>query len=81
MVKPIGNRILVRQTDSADKIGEILMPDTARTNKMLGEVIADQVDSPVAKGNIIYFGSAIAIDVNGEQLLVVKYKDILAIVE
>lgn len=93
-IKPLGDRILIKQTEQTEeKIGGIIIPDTAKEKPQEGEVIAvgpgkmldtGQRQAPnVSVGNKILYGKYAGTEVKygGEEYLIVREDDILAIIE
>lgn len=93
-IKPLHDRVLVRRIEEETKTaGGIIIPDTAKEKPTRGEIIAtgqggrDEngklVPLAVKEGDIVLFtkwgGTEIKVD--GEELLIMKESDILAIVE
>ena len=93
-VRPLHDRILVKRLDQEAKSkGGIIIPDTAKEKPMEGRVIAvgtgkvseEGVVSPldVKKGDRILFskysGSEIKLD--GDEHLIIREEDILAVLE
>jgi chaperonin GroES len=91
-IRPLSDRVLVKRVDSESKsAGGIVIPDTAQEKPMIGEVIAvgngKVLDSgetrklDVAAGDRILFGkySGTEVKIDGEQYLVMKEDDIMAI--
>lgn len=93
-VQPLGDRILVKALEAKEKTkGGIILPDTAKEKPQEGKVIAvgkgklleDGTVKPleVRVGDAILYGkySGTEINHNGEDLLILKEDDILAIVK
>jgi chaperonin GroES len=91
-IKPLADRVLVRALEEAEvKRGGIIIPDTAKEKPQEGEVIAvgpgrlnekgDRVTPEVKKGDRVLFGkySGTEVSVTGDQLLIMRESDILAI--
>jgi chaperonin GroES len=86
-VKPLADRVLVKPEKSESKTaGGIIIPDTAQEKTQIGSVIAvgdDKEKIKVKAGDKImhdkYAGTAIKID--GEDYLIVKAEDIVAVIE
>jgi len=93
-IKPLHDRVLVRRLEQEEKTaGGIIIPDTAKEKPQQGEVLAcgsgarDEagkiVPMDVKVGDVVLFakwgGTEVKID--GEDLLVMKESDIIAIVE
>lgn len=89
-VKPLADRVFVRTLEAEDKVGSIIIPDTAKEKPQKGEVIAvgpgkrdkdgTRVKMSVKKGDKVLFGkwSGTEITLEGEELLIVNESDILA---
>ncbi|GMO46819.1 MAG: co-chaperone GroES [Treponemataceae bacterium] len=86
-VKPLSDRVLVKPEKSETKTaGGIIIPDTAQEKTQIGSVTAigdDKEKIKVKVGDRImhdkYAGSSIKID--GEDYLIVKGEDIIAVIE
>jgi chaperonin GroES len=92
--RPLHDRVLLRRTDEDDKTaGGIIIPDTAKEKPMEGEVLStgpgirgeDGKLHPldVKEGDRVLFGkwSGTEVNVDGEELLIVKESDIMGIIE
>ncbi len=92
--RPLHDRVVVRRLEAEEKTaGGIIIPDTAKEKPMEGEVIAvgpgarDEagklVPLDVKAGNRILFGkwSGTEVKLDGEELLIMKESDIMAIIE
>lgn len=92
--RPLGNRVLLRRLKSEEKLkGGILLPDTAKKKQEQAEVVAvgpgkaDKAGTvapmPVTVKQIVlieqYSGQEVTLD--GEDFVIVRADDILAIVE
>lgn len=93
-IQPLGDRILVKALEAEEKTkGGIVLPDTAKEKPQEGKVIAigkgklieDGTIKPleVKIGDIVLYGkySGTEISHDGEDLLILKEDDILAIVK
>lgn len=85
-VKPLGDRVLVKMVEGESKTaGGIYIPQTAQEKTQEGVVIAVGDDESInvkAKDRVLYdkyAGSTIKVD--GEEQLIVKMSDILAVIE
>ena len=94
-LKPLGDRLIVRAIDEEEKTASgLVLPDTAKEKPQKGEVIAagdgrwdedgeKRIPLDVAKGDVVlyskYGGTEIKVD--GEDLLVLRESDVLAVVE
>ncbi len=93
-LRPLHDRALVRRVESeARSTGGIIIPDTAQEKPMEGEVLSvgsgargeDGKVHPldVKAGDRILFGkwSGTEVTLDGEELLIMKESDIMAIIE
>lgn len=93
-IKPLGDRILIRPLKAEEKTkGGIILPDTAKEKPQEGKVIAvgkgktlesGKVESLEVKvGDKVLYGkySGTEIKIEGEEHLIVKEEDVLAIIE
>jgi Co-chaperonin GroES (HSP10) len=86
-VKPLGDRILIKIQESETKsAGGIIIPQTAQEKTQNGVVVAVGTDKDVIKvkeGDKVmydkYAGAQIKID--GVDHLIVKFSDVLAVIE
>lgn len=94
-LKPLGDRVIVRAIDEEETTASgLLLPETAKEKPQKGEIVAagegrwdedgeKRVPLDVNKGDVVlyskYGGTDIKVD--GEDLLVLRESDILAIVE
>ncbi|MEJ2093452.1 MAG: co-chaperone GroES [Syntrophobacterales bacterium] len=93
-VKPLNDRVLVKRIEETQTTkGGIVIPDTAKEKPMEGRVIAvgpgkmsdagNRMSLQAKEGDRILFGkySGTEIKVEGEEYLMMREDDILAIVE
>jgi len=91
--RPLHDRVVVRRVEEETKTaGGIIIPDTAKEKPMQGEVIAvgpgarDEAGRIVApdvkKGDRVLFGkwSGTEVKIDGEDLLILRESDVLAVV-
>ena len=87
-IKPLADRVLVRPATAEEKtIGGIIIPDTAKEKPLKGEVIAvgngtKDEDMILKPGDNVFYGkyAGTEIELNGEQYLIMRQSDILAII-
>jgi chaperonin GroES len=91
--RPLHDRVLVRRIEEDQKVGSIIIPDTAKEKPQQGEVIAvgngargddnEIIPLDVKAGDKILFGkwSGSEVKIDGEELLIMKESDILGIVD
>jgi chaperonin GroES len=93
-VRPLHDRVIVHRLDEGEqKIGGIIIPDTAKEKPQQGQVIAagsgkakddgKRIPLDVKAGDRILFGkySGQEITLDGEEYLIMKEDEVLAIIE
>ena len=93
-VRPLHDRVIVRRTEEQEKTkGGIIIPDTAKEKPVEGKVIAvgpgkvmengKRVPLQVKEGDNVLFGKYAGTDIKieGEEHLIMREDDIIAIVE
>src|SRR6266436_7443270 len=93
-VRPLHDRIIVQRIEEGEqKVGGIIIPDTAKEKPQQGKVIAagngkskddgKRVPLDVTTGDTILFGkySGQEIKLDGEDYLIMREDDVLAIIE
>lgn len=87
-VKPLADRILVKPVKSEEKIGGIIIPDTASKEKPTqGSIVAvgngTKDEEMILKvGDEVLYGkySGTEIELDGEKYLIMRQSDILAVI-
>lgn len=85
-VTPMGARVLIKPKKEEERTkGGIYIPDSAKEKKKEGEVVAagtlkDEKPIPLKQGDRILYGgySHEEIEVDGEEYVIVEYKDVVA---
>ncbi len=93
-IRPLADRVLVKPTEPEEtKKGGIIIPDTAKEKPMQGKIMevgkghqteeGKLIPMSVKKGDKILYGkySGTEISVDGEDLLIMRESDVLAIVD
>src|SRR3954471_19852713 len=93
-VRPLHDRIIVQRLEEGEqKVGGIIMPDTAKEKPQQGKVIAagngkskedgKRVPLDVKAGDLILFGkySGQEIKLDGEEFLIMKEDEVLAVID
>ena len=93
-IRPLHDRVLVRRTEEErTSAGGIIIPDSATEKPNRGEIIAagngritdggDVRAMDVKVGDSVLFGqyAGTAVKVDGEELMMMKEEDILAVIE
>lgn len=93
-LKPLGSRLVVKPQEGLEKTDSgIIVPDTAQEDTQRGEVMAvgpgkslddgsrEEID--VEEGDTVYYAQygPTELEVEGEEVLVLDYSDVLAVVE
>lgn len=87
-IKPLADRVVVKPADAEEKTASgIIIPDTAKEKPQKGTVVAvgpGKKDEPltVKEGDSVLYGkySGTEINIDGEDLLIMRESDILGIV-
>jgi chaperonin GroES len=93
-IRPLHDRIIIQRLEEGEqKVGGIIIPDTAKEKPQQGKVIAagsgktkddgKRIPLDVTAGDTILFGkySGQEIKLNGEEYLIMKEDEVLAIIE
>ena len=93
-IRPLQDRVLLRRVEEEEKTaGGIIIPDTAKEKPQQGEIIAvgegrvldsgERQAPAVAAGDTVLFGkySGTEVKVEGEELLVMREDDVMAVIE
>ena len=93
-IQPLADRILVKRLDDDEeqKVGGIIIPDTAKEKPQEAEVVAvgpgrlddgNRVAPEVKKGDKVLIGkySGTEVKIDGEEMLILRESDIMAIIE
>ena len=92
-IKPLADRVLVRRLDDEEeqKVGGIIIPDTAKEKPQEAEVVAvgpgslddgKRVPPEVKEGDKVLIGkySGTEVKIEGEEYLIIREDELLAIV-
>ena len=87
-VKPLADRVLVLPAQAEEKVGGIIIPDTAKEKPQRGKVVAvgqgTKDEAMVLKeGDEVLYGkyAGTELESNGEKYLIMRQSDVLAVVE
>lgn len=86
-VQPLDERVLVEPVEVEEKVGSIIIPDTAKEKPMMGNVVAvgtdEDLQKVLKKGDKVIFGKYAGeeIKIEGKKHLIITRSDILAKVE
>ena len=92
-IKPLADRVVVKPADADETVqGGIIIPDTAKEKPQKGEIMAvgpgkasdtgEIVKMTVKKGDTVLYGkySGTEVTIDGEDYLIVRESDILAVI-
>jgi len=92
-IKPLSDRVVIKAQEAEEKTASgIILPDTAKEKPQIGEIVAtgpgkvnesgNLVKMSVKKGDKVLYGkySGTEISHNGDDLLIMRESDILAVV-
>ncbi len=92
-VKPLSDRVVVRALEETEQMrGGLYIPDTAKEKPQQGEIVAagpgkydengKRVPMDVKPGDKVLYGkySGTEVTVEGEQLLILRESDVLAVI-
>ncbi len=87
-IKPLADRVLVQSAPAEEKVGGIIIPDTAKEKPQRGKVIAvgqGTKDDPMVlkEGDTVLYGkyAGTELENEGEKYLMMRQSDVLAVVE
>ena len=86
-IKPLADRVLVKPAAAEEKIGGIIIPDTAKEKPLKGEVIAvgngtKDEEMVLNVGDTVLYGkySGTEVELEGEKFLIMRQSDVLAVI-
>ncbi len=86
-IKPLADRIIVKAAAAEEKIGSIIIPDTAKEKPLKGEVLAvgngTKDEEMVLKvGDTVLYGkyAGTEVELEGEKFLIMRQSDVLAVI-
>ena len=87
-IKPLADRVLVLPAQAEEKVGGIIIPDTAKEKPQRGKVVAvgngTKDEEMILKvGDEVLYGkyAGTELENDGEKYLIMRQSDVLAIVE
>jgi len=90
-IKPLADRVIVAPMEKETMKGGIIIPDTAKEKPQQGKIVAvgpgqisdngDRVAPEVKKGDVVLYGkySGTEVNVDGDDYLILRESDVLAI--
>ncbi len=86
-IKPLADRVLIKAAEAEEKIGGIIIPDTAKEKPLKGEVVAvgngtKDEEMVLHAGDHVLYGkyAGTEIELEGEKYLIMRQSDVLAII-
>lgn len=87
-IQPLADRVLIKPAAAEEKIGGIIIPDTAKEKPLKGEVIAagngTKDEKMILKtGDVVLYGkySGTELEYEGDKFLIMRQSDVLAILK
>ena len=85
-IKPLADRVLVQPAQAEEKIGGIIIPDTAKEKPLRGSIVATGEGTKDEKmilkeGDEVLYGkySGTEIEIEGTTYLIMRQSDVLAV--
>ena len=87
-IKPLADRVLVLPAEAEEKVGGIIIPDTAKEKPQRGKVVAvgqgtKDEQMILKEGDVVLYGkyAGTELENEGEKYLMMRQSDVLAVVE
>ena len=87
-IQPLADRVLIKPAEAEEKIGGIIIPDTAKEKPLRGEIIATgngtKDEEMVLKvGDKVLYGKYAGqeLEFEGEKYMVMRQSDVIAIIK
>ncbi len=86
-IQPLDDRVLVKPIENEEKVGSIIIPDTAKEKPVIGEVVAvgtdEEIQALIKVGDKVIFGKYAGdeIKIEGTKHLLISRSDLLGKVE
>ena len=86
-IKPLADRVLVAPAPAEEKVGGIIIPDTAKEKPLRGKIVAagsgtKDEEMILKEGDEVLSGkyAGTEIELDGEKFLIMRQSDVLAII-
>ena len=86
-IKPLGDRVLVLTAPAEEKVGSIIIPDTAKEKPLHGKVVATgngtkDEEMFLKEGDEVLYGkySGTELEYEGTKYLMMRQSDVLAVI-
>lgn len=87
-IQPLADRVLIKPAAAEEKIGGIIIPDTAKEKPLKGEVVAagngtKDEEMILKSGDTVLYGkySGTELEFDGEKYLIMRQSDVFAIIK
>ena len=87
-IKPLADRVLVLPAPAEEKIGGIIIPDTAKEKPLHGKIVAagngtKDEEMILKEGDEVLYGkyAGTEIELEGEKYLIMRQSDVLAVIQ
>ncbi|WP_334105656.1 co-chaperone GroES [Leyella stercorea] len=87
-IKPLADRVLVLPAQAEEKVGGIIIPDTAKEKPQHGTIVAagngtKDEEMVLKEGDEVLYGkySSTELEVEGTKYLIMRQSDVLAVVQ
>jgi chaperonin GroES len=87
-IQPLADRVLIKPAEAEEKIGGIIIPDTAKEKPLKGEIVATgngtKDEEMILKvGDQVLYGKYAGqeLEFNGEKYMVMRQSDVIAIIK
>ena len=87
-IKPLADRVLILPAAAEEKIGGIIIPDTAKEKPLRGTVKAvgngtKDEEMILKEGDTVLYGkyAGTELDLEGEKFLIMRQSDVLAVIK
>ena len=86
-IKPLADRVLVAPAPAEEKVGGIIIPDTAKEKPLRGKIVAagsgtKDEEMVLKEGDEVLYGkyAGTEIELDGEKFLIMRQSDVLAVI-
>ena len=87
-IKPLADRVLILPAPAEEKVGGIIIPDTAKEKPLRGKVVAagngtKDEEMILKEGDTVLYGkyAGTALEYEGTKYLMMRQSDVLAVIE
>ncbi|MBQ7472704.1 MAG: co-chaperone GroES [Prevotella sp.] len=86
-IKPLADRVLVAPAAAEEKVGGIIIPDTAKEKPLRGRIVAagkgtKDEEMILKEGDEVLYGkyAGTELELDGEKFLIMRQSDVLAVI-